>query len=150
MLRRMTDIVDKKTRSRMMAGIRGANTKPELAVRRHLFAAGFRYRLHPAGLPGRPDIVLPRFRSVLFVHGCFWHRHGQCKFAYTPKSNVSFWNAKFEANVARDKLVRQQLHKAGWRVHVIWECQVNERNLAKVSRNIRGRSLTLAGSKRIK
>ena len=150
MLRRMTDIVDRKTRSRMMAGIRGVNTKPELAVRRRLFAAGFRYRLHPAGLPGRPDIVLPRYRSVLFVHGCFWHRHAQCKFAYTPKSNVSFWNAKFEANVARDKLVRQQLKKAGWRVHVIWECQVNERNLAEVVRKIRGKSLTLAGTKRIK
>ncbi len=121
----------------MMSGIRGSNTSPELAVRKHLHAAGFRYRLHVPSLPGRPDIVLPRLKSVVLVHGCFWHRHEQCKYAYIPKSNVSFWAKKFEANVKRDKLVRNQLKKAGWRIHVIWECEVHERGLAQIVRNLK-------------
>src|SRR5260221_689720 len=101
----MADVVDKKTRSRMMSGIRGRNTKPEVVVRRALFAAGLRYRLHSKTLLGRPDIVLARSRCAIFVHGCFWHRHPRCKFAYVPKSNKKFWLTKFESNVRRDRHV---------------------------------------------
>lgn len=128
----MADIVDKPTRSRMMAGIRGTNTKPEIIVRKYLFAAGYRYRLHVRRLAGHPDIVLPRLQSAIFVHGCFWHRHARCKYAYMPRSNIAFWKKKFAENVERDRKVRRQLKQSGWRVHVIWECQVNERGLARL------------------
>src|SRR5689334_12993176 len=134
----MGDIVDKKTRSRMMSGIRGQNTKPELAVRKALFAAGLRYRLHSKLLAGKPDIVLARSRHAIFVHGCFWHRHPGCQFAYTPKSNARFWSAKFDANVRRDKLTKSVLRKAGWRVLVVWECEVHEKSLCNLIRKIKG------------
>jgi DNA mismatch endonuclease, patch repair protein len=117
------DVVDKLTRSRMMAGIGGRNTKPELLVRRALHSAGLRFRLHKKGLPGRPDIVLPRHRAVVLVHGCFWHRHARCKYATTPASNSAFWKAKFDENVARDQRQLRVLRKSGWRTYVIWECQ---------------------------
>ena len=132
----MVDIVDKRTRSRMMSGIRGSNTAPEIAVRKFLFAAGLRFRLHAKNVPGRPDIVLPKLKTVVLVHGCFWHRHNNCRFAYTPRSNLKFWTKKFDSNVTRDKLVRGQLKRAGWRTHVIWECQVNERGLSRLLRDI--------------
>lgn len=118
----MSDIVDAQTRSRMMAGIRGKDTGPELALRKSLHARGFRYRLHARGLPGRPDIVMPKHRAVIFVHGCFWHRHAHCRFATTPLTRAGFWEAKFDANVARDERVRTKLLAAGWRVAVVWEC----------------------------
>src|SRR5262249_33612089 len=118
----MADIVDRKTRSRMMSGIRGADTKPELAVRRYLHAKGLRFTLHAAHLPGRPDIVLPKYRSAVFVHGCFWHRHAGCRFAYGPRSRQAFWREKFRGNVERDKRDRVRLEAKGWRVHIIWEC----------------------------
>lgn len=118
----MTDIVDGETRSRMMASIRGKNTKPELRVRHGLHRLGLRYRLHYRGLPGRPDLVLPRFRVALFVHGCYWHRHAGCRFASRPVQNAEWWNQKFAANVARDQRQIEALQKAGWRVLVIWEC----------------------------
>ena len=137
----MTDIVDKKTRSRMMSGIRGRNTRPELAVRKALSAAGFRYRLHSKLLPGKPDIVLPKLRYAIFVHGCFWHRHSGCKFAYTPKSNPEFWLNKFDSNVRRDKVVRSALRRAGWRVLVVWECEVNERRLKRMIQTLDAREL---------
>jgi DNA mismatch endonuclease (patch repair protein) len=133
----MVDIVDKKTRSRMMSGIRGANTQPEIAVRRRLYRAGYRYRLHSSKVPGRPDIVLPRLRAVVFVHGCFWHRHPGCKYAYTPRSNFRFWKTKFADNVSRDRKVRRELAKEGWRVHVIWECQVGEKGLNVLLRKLK-------------
>jgi DNA mismatch endonuclease (patch repair protein) len=128
----MVDIVDKRTRSRMMSGIRGRNTRPELVVRKALSAAGLRYRLHSRNLPGRPDIALGNSRCAIFVHGCFWHRHPGCKFAYTPKSNVQFWLKKFGENVRRDKLAKAALRKAGWRVLVIWECQTNDKALKRL------------------
>lgn len=109
-----------------MSGIRGRDTKPEIAVRKALHAAGFRYRLHSKNLPGRPDIALPKHRCAVFVHGCFWHRHRGCKFAYTPKSNVEFWSKKFDANTIRDKKVRSELRKAGWQVLVVWECKIKK------------------------
>lgn len=116
------DVVDTATRSAMMAGIKSKNTRPELALRRYLHGLGFRFRLHVKELPGKPDIVLPRYRLCIFVHGCFWHRHPGCRFAATPKSNTEFWRQKFAANTARDELVEKQLHEAGWRVFRIWEC----------------------------
>jgi DNA mismatch endonuclease, patch repair protein len=119
----MADIVDAPTRSRMMSGIRGRNTTPELTVRRFLHGRGFRYRLHVAGLPGRPDIVLPRHRVVIEVRGCFWHRHPGCRFAVMPSSNRDFWAEKLNRNVERDARNRGALVAAGWRVLVIWECE---------------------------
>lgn len=119
-----------------MSGIRGRNTKPELVVRKALFAAGFRYRLHSPRLPGRPDIVLPRYRCAVFVHGCFWHRHPGCRFAYVPKSNTKFWRDKFQANVRRDEHVKTALRGAGWRVLTVWECSVNQERLSKLIEKI--------------
>lgn len=118
----MADIVNSQTRSRMMARIRGKDTKPELALRRALHALGFRYRLHVKGLPGKPDIVMPKYNAVIFVHGCFWHRHRGCRHATTPLTRQDFWTAKFDNNVARDIVVRSALAKAGWRVATVWEC----------------------------
>lgn len=118
----MTDIVDQQTRSRMMAGIRGKDTKPELALRRALHARGFRFRLHSKAVHGRPDLVLPRYRAIVFVHGCFWHRHESCRYATTPSTRQEFWQAKFTANVARDEAVHAKLLEDGWRVATVWEC----------------------------
>lgn len=122
----------------MMSGIRGANTKPERVVRSFLHGRGLRFRLHRKDLPGRPDIVLPKFRTVVFVHGCFWHRHPGCRLAYQPKSNREFWAGKFEQNVARDARRFTQLEAIGWRVLVIWECQVTDRpTLERLANTIR-------------
>ncbi|MEA5162468.1 DNA mismatch endonuclease Vsr [Cereibacter johrii] len=120
--RQMTDIVDSRTRSRMMSGIRGKNTKPELVLRRSLHAAGYRFRLHAKGVPGKPDIVMPKYRAVILVHGCFWHRHEGCRYSTLPSTRPEFWMAKFKANVARDEVVRAAVLEAGWRVATVWEC----------------------------
>lgn len=133
----MTDIVDRKTRSRMMSGIPGRNTKPELTVRSFLHRAGLRFRLHRCDLPGRPDIVLPRYRVVVLVHGCFWHRHNGCRFSYLPDSNRQFWLDKFQANVDRDKKTSRALRKMGWRVLVVWECSINETRLNRLVTQVR-------------
>lgn len=130
------DVVDPVTRSRMMAGIRGKDTQPELIVRSFLHRAGLRFRLH-AKLPGRPDLVLPKYRTAVFVHGCFWHRHEGCRHAATPASNASFWQEKFASNVRRDAKVKQQHEELGWRVLVIWSCELNERRLAQLATAIR-------------
>ena len=122
----MTDIVDQQTRSRMMSGIRSKNTKPELALRRALHARGFRFRLHSGKVPGRPDLVLPKHRAVVFVHGCFWHRHEGCRYATVPATRPDFWRAKFEANAARDSAVRTRLLEDGWRVATVWECALRK------------------------
>lgn len=118
------DIVDKATRSRMMSGIGPANTRPELEVRRYLHATGMRFLIHDARLPGKPDIVLPKYRVAVMVHGCFWHRHPGCRFATTPTTNVDFWRAKFDENVKRDKDRTGQLRRMGWHPIVVWECEV--------------------------
>ena len=123
----MTDRLTPERRSWNMSRIRGRDTKPELVVRKLLHEMGYRFRLHRADLPGRPDIILPRHKTVVFVHGCYWHRHPGCRFAYTPKSRQSFWNAKFTSNVARDQRNQRDLTEAGWRVIVIWECQTTDR-----------------------
>lgn len=106
----------------MMSSIRSGNTKPELALRRTLHRLGFRYRLHGPKLPGKPDLTFPRYRAVLFVHGCFWHRHEGCRFATTPSSNKEFWSEKFSANIKRDRKAVESLLATGWRVGVAWEC----------------------------
>lgn len=118
----MIDVVDSVTRSRMMSGIRGKNTKPELALRKALHARGFRYRLHSRRLPGRPDLILHRHRAVIFVHGCFWHRHKGCRYATFPATRTEFWQAKFDANTRRDHEVCDALAGEGWRVATVWEC----------------------------
>ena len=119
----MTDIVDTKRRSEMMARIKGRDTAPERKVRSIAHRMGLRFRLHRKDLPGRPDLVFPKHRLVVFVHGCFWHRHEGCRFAYTPQSRVVFWTQKFAANVDRDARQEAALKELGWRVLVIWECE---------------------------
>lgn len=109
-----------------MAGIRGKDTKPELSLRRALHARGFRFRLHSKKIHGKPDIVLPKYCAVVFVHGCFWHRHETCRYATTPTTRPDFWRAKFAVNVTRDDFVRATLLDSGWRVAVIWECALKK------------------------
>lgn len=117
------DTVDKTTRSRIMSRVGQKNTGPEMKLRRSLHRFGLRYRLNEKRLPGSPDIVFPRFKSVLFVHGCFWHRHG-CKATTTPGTNVDFWRKKFDDNIARDRQQIEALQDAGWKVAVVWECSI--------------------------
>lgn len=122
----MTDIVDKATRSRMMAGIRGKDTKPEVVLRRALHARGLRFRLHAKDIPGCPDLAFPKFRAALFVHGCFWHRHQGCRYATIPATRTEFWQAKFAANMQRDRIAQEALASSGWRVAVVWECALRK------------------------
>ncbi|WPP01155.1 very short patch repair endonuclease [Pseudomonas sp. HR96] len=141
------DVVDPATRSRMMSGIRGKNTKPELLVRSFLHANGYRFRLHRKDLPGNPDVVLPKLRTCLFVHGCFWHRHVGCRYATTPKTRAEFWNDKFLKNVERDLNNIQALEASGWNVLIIWECQLKEDSqaLEKLSDQLEQQRAALSG-----
>lgn len=109
-----------------MSRIRSGNTKPEIAVRRILHFLGYRFRLHRKDLPGKPDIVLPKYKTVIFVHGCFWHRHENCKYSYNPRSRAKFWQDKFAANIERDKQSAADLKMLGWRQLVIWECETKD------------------------
>lgn len=118
----MIDVVAPEIRSRMMASIRSRNTRPEMQVRRHLNALGFRYRLHRKDLPGKPDIVLPKYQTAIFIHGCFWHGHRGCRFATLPATRTEFWTAKISANQARDSAAESKLREAGWRIAIVWEC----------------------------
>ena len=120
----MVDIVNPETRSRMMANIRSKDTKPELTVRRHLHKIGLRFRLNRRVGSTKPDLVLPRWKTCIFVHGCYWHRHEGCKLASTPKTNIAFWQSKFDRNTARDKRNVSELKSLGWSVGIIWECSV--------------------------
>jgi len=122
----MTDVFDPETRSRIMSRVKGRDTSPELIVRRMLHAMGYRFRLHDASLPGRPDIVLPRHGKIVQVHGCFWHGHRGCKRATTPASNTEFWKNKIEGNKARDSRVERRLRRWGWSVMTVWECQTKD------------------------
>lgn len=135
---REMDTLTLAQRSERMRRMRATNTKPEMAVRRALFAAGFRYRLHVAGLPGRPDIAFPARRKVIFVHGCFWHRHSDagCKLARLPKSRLEFWLPKLERNKRRDAEIVTALETRGWRSITIWECEL--RSLPVVMERIEG------------
>ncbi len=123
----MADIVSIEIRSRMMSSIRARDTKPEMLVRRYLHALGFRYRLSPRELPGRPDLLLPKYRAAIFVHGCFWHGHEECRFATTPSTRTEFWQKKISANKARDAAVVDKLYEMGWRVGVVWECALRSK-----------------------
>lgn len=118
------DKLTKDHRSWNMSRIKSCNTKPELTVRSILHGMGYRFRLHRKDLPGKPDIVLPKYKVVIFVHGCFWHRHKGCKYAYNPKSRIDFWQKKFRSNVERDLKAINELIEMGWRVLIIWECKV--------------------------
>ena len=130
----MADIVDKQTRSRMMSGIRSKNTRPELAVRSLLHRMGFRFRLHRTDLPGKPDIVLPRFRTVVQVHGCFWHGHTNCKNAHFPKGNNQYWTSKIRNNRERDLKNLAKLESLGYKTFEVWECET--KNKALLSCNV--------------
>ncbi len=115
-------------RSRNMSAIKSKNTKPEIAVRKLLHSMGYRFRLHRKDLPGSPDIVLPKYKTVIFVHGCFWHRHENCKYASTPKTRKEFWENKFKLNLKRDAEVQEKIKSIGWQSVVIWECELKEPN----------------------
>ena len=130
----MADTLSKTARSRVMSKVRSADTKPEWILRCGLHRLGFRYRLSDDRLPGRPDLVFPRYRAVVFVHGCYWHRHLRCKDASTPKTNTSFWKAKFASNVQRDRRNLRELEDLGWRALVVWECDLMERTAATIER----------------
>lgn len=124
----MTDTFTKPQRSEIMRHVTGKNTKPECAVRSLLHRQGFRFSLHRKDLPGKPDIVLTKWTTIVFVHGCFWHRHPRCKRASTPKDNAEYWQAKFARNKARDKANRKKLEKLGWRVIIVWECELKDKD----------------------
>lgn len=119
-----------------MSRIRAKDTKPEMQVRRMLHAAGFRYRLHVKDLPGKPDIVLPKWKTVIFVHGCFWHHHEGCKNATTPKTRTEWWLRKFETNRKNDELAREKLEAEGWNVIAVWECEISQKTAIDSSLNI--------------
>lgn len=119
----MTDIVNSEKRSRMMAGIRGKNTKPEIIVRSQLHKLGFRFRIHDSKLPGKPDLVLKKYQAVIFVHGCFWHRH-QCHLFKWPKTRPKFWKDKITGNVKNDQKALEVLSGMGWRICTVWECSI--------------------------
>jgi DNA mismatch endonuclease, patch repair protein len=122
--RRSTDTLSRAKRSALMSRVRSRNSAPEMQVRSALHGAGFRFRLHRRDLPGKPDIVLPKYRAVVLVHGCFWHQHRNCKKTTLPKQNASFWAKKLRSNVLRDRRVQRRLRDLGWRVIVVWECEV--------------------------
>ena len=122
----MVDLLDQAARSAHMARVRSKNTRPEMIVRKLVFAAGYRYRLHLRKLPGSPDLVFPSRKKVIFVHGCFWHRHDNCAASRIPKSRVDFWSDKLNGNKARDLRNRDALIQAGWQVLVIWECELDD------------------------
>lgn len=129
----MADTVDQATRSRIMGRVSSKDTRPEVALRRALHARGLRYRLHVHDLPGTPDLTFNRFRAVCFVHGCFWHRHTGCPRATNPTTRSEFWQAKFMANVRRDRYVRQGLLDCGWRVGIVWECSLDNRLIVRTA-----------------
>ena len=133
----MTDTVACQTRSRMMSQIRSTETSPERFVRSYLHRHGLRFRKNVSDLPGKPDIVLPRYSTAVFVHGCFWHQHAKCRDGRVPSSNVEYWGPKLERTQQRDRDHQAYLQEAGWRVYVIWECEINECRLHALIRQIR-------------
>jgi DNA mismatch endonuclease (patch repair protein) len=136
----MSDRISSEIRSAVMSRIRSKDSKPERMVRSALHMQGFRFRLHRKDLPGKPDIVLPGFRTVIFVHGCFWHQHQHCKDGHRPQSRLEYWGPKLDRNVERDKKNKHDLEKAGWRVIILWECEVEkdlQRLVAEVDAQLR-------------
>jgi DNA mismatch endonuclease, patch repair protein len=123
----LADIWSKEKRSAVMANIRGKNTKPEITLRSYLFRAGFRFRLHDKNLPGKPDIILTKYKTVIFVHGCFWHYHKECREGRIPNTNSKFWSEKLSKNIERDTKNENLLQELGWKVFVVWECDIEKR-----------------------
>jgi DNA mismatch endonuclease, patch repair protein len=128
----VTDHVNPEKRSEIMAAVRSWDTAPEMAVRRVVHGLGYRYRLHVQTLPGKPDLVFPSRRKVIFVHGCFWHRHARCRYTTSPKTRTEFWQDKFSTNVARDRRVRRELKKLGWSILTIWQCELKKQQQLEV------------------
>lgn len=122
----MTDTVSKKRRSEIMRNVKGKHTKPEMIVRKYLHSKGFRFRIHDKKLPGNPDIKLTKYKTVIFVNGCFWHGHENCKIYVMPKTNVGFWNEKIEKNISRDQIIINKLKALGWNVIIVWECTLKK------------------------
>jgi len=125
------DVYDKKTRSYNMSKIKGKNTKPEVLVRKYLFSKGFRFRVNDRRYPGHPDIVLPKYKTCVFVNGCFWHLHEGCKYFVWPKTNIEFWEKKITGNAERDNKNRAELISFGWKVIIVWECELKSNNFEK-------------------
>ncbi|HEV7346868.1 very short patch repair endonuclease [Telluribacter sp.] len=142
----MADVHSKEVRSYNMSRIRSRNTKPEILVRKFLHASGFRYRLHVKALPGKPDIVLPKFKTVVFVHGCFWHGHTGCKYFVIPKTRTEWWLSKINGNIQNDEHTTSGLEKLGWRVIEVWECELKKDRLSgtlnELAKNIRNNGNT--------
>lgn len=132
----MTDHISPEHRSWNMSRIKGKDTKIEVKVRSWLFSRGFRFRKNDKRYPGKPDVVLPKYKTVIFINGCFWHRHEGCKYATLPKTRVEYWNAKFERNVSNDKLHVHQLEELGWNVITIWECELKKAEFENTMNNI--------------
>lgn len=138
----MSDVLTKEQRHLNMSHIHGKDTKPEEIIRKYLFSRGYRYRKNDSRYPGKPDVVLPKYHTAIFAHGCFWHRHPGCRYATTPATNSEFWQKKFGQNVARDKKVQERLKADGWKVIVVWECELSrkadcEERLQRLEREIR-------------
>jgi len=133
----MPDKISPDKRSAIMRSIKGKDTTPELTVRSFLHRAGLRFRLHTPKLPGKPDIVLPRYRTLVFVNGCFWHQHPGCKHSGIPRSNRGYWEPKLKRTIIRDKENKAKLENLGWRVIVLWECEITEEALGKLADSIR-------------
>jgi len=132
----MADVHEPETRSYNMSQIKGKDTKPEMIVRKFLHSNGFRYRLHVKDLPGKPDLVLPKYNSVIFVHGCFWHAHEGCKYFKIPKTRTEWWKEKLYGNKERDEKHIQELEVMGWNVIVVWECELKSKNRSLISKKI--------------
>jgi DNA mismatch endonuclease, patch repair protein len=137
----MADVHDKNTRSFNMSRIKGKDTKHEMLVRKFLHANGFRYRLHVNKLPGKPDIVLPKYKTVIFVHGCFWHGHENCKYYVVPKTRTDWWLNKINGNITNDEKVVSALKKLGWKVIILWECELKAEKLSKTLANLPGKTV---------
>jgi DNA mismatch endonuclease (patch repair protein) len=127
----MADVHSKETRSYNMSRIKGKNTKPEMLVRKFLHANGLRYKLHDKSLPGKPDIVLPKYKTVIFVHACFWHGHANCKYYVVPKTGTEWWLNKINGNIANDAKASKALRKDGWKIITIWECELKPSTVEK-------------------
>ena len=132
----MTDVHNKKTRSYNMSQIKSKNTLPELLVRKFLFKNGFRYRLHVKKLAGKPDIVLPKYQTIIFVQGCFWHGHKNCKYFSIPQTRTKWWTAKINVNITNDEKAKKTLKKDGWKVIEIWECQLKSKKIEKTLKRL--------------
>ncbi|WP_214458572.1 very short patch repair endonuclease [Flavihumibacter fluvii] len=132
----MTDVHTKDQRSYNMSRIRGSNTKPEVIVRKFLFSEGYRFRLHSKKLPGRPDVVLPKYKTVIFVNGCFWHGHKHCKYFVIPKTRTEWWLAKINSNIANDQYVEKSLKILGWKIIKVWECQLKKEKQVETLKHI--------------